>query len=386
MRRTCYWCKRDLRRDQDLYCAWCIRNQPWLHTNTFSRSNNYFTYPPDVLKGEPPELLVTPFMAMVTIFGLLGLLVLNAFVLIAGLYGKESWIYFVLWGILMVLSIPLHQRASRREAHGSRRDHRDYRSASTSPHPRHNASGTYTFFSNTGPSLSGAPALTAAGTRASVTPSTPRRTAEEPIKAWKVAQLVKHPLLNNGVAVFTGVGYGNLSPYGVEAEAECPKRFDGPSHSMFTCTCGFYAVKDRRVAENMLGPDDVVLLEVELYGTVLHFEDGYRAQHQRVMAVHARRQCWFKEDNQEELYTTYASGPGVQSYRAVLGKKSCQSPASVLVRHGDRQGIMVCVDHAHKSGVLPQPYVTRQQRFPAVILTDHIDCNTEWHWIERTAI
>jgi hypothetical protein len=64
------------------------------------------------------------------------------------------------------------------------------------------------------------------------------------------------------------------------------------------CTCGFYAYKDRAEAADLLAARPPVsrlfgtaLLEVDFAGTVIEFDRGYRAGHQRVLGVHVPPWC-----------------------------------------------------------------------------------------------
>lgn len=51
------------------------------------------------------------------------------------------------------------------------------------------------------------------------------------------------------------------------------------------CSCGFYALKES------VKPTEGIVLEVELYGTVIVCERGYRAERQRVLGVTLPAKC-----------------------------------------------------------------------------------------------
>ncbi len=86
--------------------------------------------------------------------------------------------------------------------------------------------------------------------------------------------------------------------YEVDSQAACAtySALDGvPPHSppAQDCTCGFYAVKDHEEASSMtfagasMAPDhgSSILLNVQLYGTVIEGTKGFRGSHQRVLSV-----------------------------------------------------------------------------------------------------
>ncbi len=126
---------------------------------------------------------------------------------------------------------------------------------------------------------------------------------------YKVARLVADPA--TGHAGFLGLTLGGR--YAREDIADCqvlngslppPRRWGRrrppPEHDApdLDCTCGFHALTDRSEATHLLatrppisrmfGP---VLVEVDLAGTVIEFDRGYRASHQRVLGVQVPRWC-----------------------------------------------------------------------------------------------
>lgn len=142
------------------------------------------------------------------------------------------------------------------------------------------------------------------------TPPWPTTTSDraEPIKAWKSAGLRWDPKQRRLRLASTGAG---VDMYEVEAEAvhhdpywhgtDCPVWDDDDDDVVCECTppephsapdptgqcrsCGFYAVAERPMASGGF------LLEVELYGRVIRHAKGYRAQYQRVLAVHVPPFC-----------------------------------------------------------------------------------------------
>lgn len=120
------------------------------------------------------------------------------------------------------------------------------------------------------------------------------------IRAWKRARV----LWNSGRPSFQGVGahYG----YGVDDEAKCRAdryglrvQFLGQTigeeyplaHAAprLDCGCGFWAY---RSADAPVEYPNAAYLDVELYGRIIEFEKGYRAQHQRVMRVTFDNWCY----------------------------------------------------------------------------------------------
>lgn len=98
-----------------------------------------------------------------------------------------------------------------------------------------------------------------------------------PILAHRAA----HLWLLRGVEPFGSVSHNHN--FGVEEQAECLNQtniHEGEPAPALVCDCGFYAVP---LDAEPWGNDDSVVLMVELSGTVIEHEQGYRAQHQRVV-------------------------------------------------------------------------------------------------------
>jgi hypothetical protein len=144
--------------------------------------------------------------------------------------------------------------------------------------------------------------------RVGALPTEDRPSHERP-SGYKVARLVADPA--TGQASFLGLTLGgrydpddvaacevlngSLPPPRRWGQRRIPEPHDAPDLS---CTCGFYALHRRGEATDLLaarppvsrmfGP---VLLEVDLAGTVVEFDRGYRASHQRVLGVQVPRWC-----------------------------------------------------------------------------------------------
>jgi hypothetical protein len=138
---------------------------------------------------------------------------------------------------------------------------------------------------------------------------TEQRPSHDRPGGFKIARLVADPV--TGRASFLGLTLGGL--YEQDSAAGCevlsgtlppPRRWGRrrppPTHAApdLGCTCGFYALADRGEATELLATRPpvsrmfgAVLLEVDLAGTVIEFDRGYRAGHQRVLGVQVPRWC-----------------------------------------------------------------------------------------------
>jgi hypothetical protein len=139
-------------------------------------------------------------------------------------------------------------------------------------------------------------------------PTEARSSYDRP-SGYKVARLVADPAGDGGG--FLGLTVGGL--YGHDMLAGCevlggslppPRRWgrrrppsphDAPD---LGCSCGFYAYKDRAPATELLATRPPIsrlfgtaLLEVDLAGTVIEFDRGFRASHQRVLGVQIPHWC-----------------------------------------------------------------------------------------------
>jgi hypothetical protein len=128
-------------------------------------------------------------------------------------------------------------------------------------------------------------------------------------QGYKVAKLVADP--SSGAGSFLGLTVGGL--YHEDTAASCevltgwlppPRRWGRrrkpPPHDVpdLGCTCGFYAFHDPAEAVALLSERPpvsrlfgLVLLEVDLAGTVIEFDRGFRASHQRVLGVQVPPWC-----------------------------------------------------------------------------------------------
>ena len=112
----------------------------------------------------------------------------------------------------------------------------------------------------------------------------------DPIRAWKSISLGadEHTVYLRS--------HHTQGPIALESLASCSQRYYSysdrrPPHGAvpeLTCSCGWYAVKDRAKLKE-LGYDGFVMAEVDLYGTVIEAEHGYRAEWQRILALRIRR-------------------------------------------------------------------------------------------------
>ncbi|MFN2557235.1 MAG: hypothetical protein ABR592_10285 [Nitriliruptorales bacterium] len=111
--------------------------------------------------------------------------------------------------------------------------------------------------------------------------------AHEAPRGWKCAQLVVS--LDGRQIRLAGLAVGGV--YGAEDVAVCLR---GAEHlpPALDCVCGFYAFSERRDAARLLarrldytGHVISVLCEVDLSGTVIVCDHGFRAERQRVLQV-----------------------------------------------------------------------------------------------------
>jgi hypothetical protein len=110
------------------------------------------------------------------------------------------------------------------------------------------------------------------------------------LRGYKVAQLI---VSSNDTAWLAGV---TSLRYGIDTVARCRRRVCQPPG--LDCRCGFYAFRDRQKALDLLGQvgtrhpaRSYVLLTVDLDGTVLEYESGFRAERQRVLRVEIPNAC-----------------------------------------------------------------------------------------------
>jgi hypothetical protein len=109
-------------------------------------------------------------------------------------------------------------------------------------------------------------------------------------RGYKVAQLI---VGDDDTAWLAGV---TSLRYGVDTLARCRRRVCVPPG--LDCRCGFYAFRERARAVDLLGQLAIrhparsyVLLTVDLDGSVLEYEAGFRAQRQRVLRVELPDAC-----------------------------------------------------------------------------------------------
>lgn len=144
--------------------------------------------------------------------------------------------------------------------------------------------------------------------RVGALPDEQRESYDRP-HGYKVARLVFDP--STGGGEFLGATVGGL--YSRDSTAGCevlagrlppPRRWGRrrvpAAHEVpdLGCTCGFHVFRDRRDATALLAARPpvsrlfgLVLLEVDLAGSVIEFERGFRASQQRVLGVQVPRWC-----------------------------------------------------------------------------------------------
>lgn len=103
----------------------------------------------------------------------------------------------------------------------------------------------------------------------------------EPFLGWKTLGI---KVTKKGKLKLVGVGAS--ARYGVDATARCNYFHDHVAPD-WDCTCGFYALTDK--------PDypeyGRFIARVELFGTVIEAQHGYRASRQRVLSLEVFREC-----------------------------------------------------------------------------------------------
>lgn len=128
---------------------------------------------------------------------------------------------------------------------------------------------------------------------------------------------------------------GMRDSYGIEATATCQafstmfdKKHKAPK---LDCQCGFYAVKEK--AGNY---QYHVEAEVELYGTVIEHERGYRAEKQRILRL--QMPCCF-ECNKKSTQTVFSRSAYLTDLN-LKRTKMVSSVISVCDKHG-KKGIEI---------------------------------------------
>lgn len=109
-------------------------------------------------------------------------------------------------------------------------------------------------------------------------------TRSEPFVGWKTLSI---HVTKKGKLRLLGAGY---TKYDVDATAKCTY---GHNHASpdWDCTCGFYALS----AKPTTAECGWFLANVELFGTVIEGEHGWRASRQRVLSMSAFRECQAKD-------------------------------------------------------------------------------------------
>lgn len=115
-----------------------------------------------------------------------------------------------------------------------------------------------------------------------------------PIEAFKYAQLVWD--VTEEKLRLTGIGHGADFPYDAKEATFTCKLYEH-DYPRINHSCGFYALK-KHVYDNInVIPAEVqnfidyVGLDIEMWGWIQEHKWGYRAQHQRVLAMHLKSTC-----------------------------------------------------------------------------------------------
>ena len=166
--------------------------------------------------------------------------------------------------------------------------------------------------------------------------SLPHTATTEPIVAWKVAELSLLPHVKEGVQ-FEGVIHGVR--YGVEAEAvhhegwpySMGEVVDGANPPLHCRHCGFYATTKAALPELFHDyTSRVVTLEVQLHGTVVKHERGWRAQRQTVLGAWVRRHCWRCGETAAGLVADGKAGPVMPACKYEMGLRASAFSLSEL--------------------------------------------------------
>lgn len=125
-----------------------------------------------------------------------------------------------------------------------------------------------------------------------------RTRSTEPLTGWKKARIVTS--FDSSHFEFRSMVHGvqyRADDVAVHAARtsqilNIDRTHPSPDPSGAQCNaCGFYAYKERFLAESEYTTRKGYLLEVELYGKVVEYSKGYRAERQRVLAVWVPRRC-----------------------------------------------------------------------------------------------
>ncbi len=176
----------------------------------------------------------------------------------------------------------------------------------------------------------------------------PEAEDDQPRRGYKTAQVLIAP--DRSAARLKGITVGGS--YEADDEASCVRGCTPPA---LGCTCGFYALKRRDEALDLLretlaanGLRHKALLTVDLDGEVLEYERGYRGEHQRVMGVEFERVCARCADlGRPRLATTLAAA---RSFRLSPFARTLGAPPSPATRMLPVRP--VCDDHVPDGAVV----------------------------------
>lgn len=134
---------------------------------------------------------------------------------------------------------------------------------------------------------------------AAETGSLPEREDDTPILGYKTATLAWARTEEHQTYQPTLESVYSTTAFNLTADrAECHRGGDHTAPDL-ACTCGFYAVRERERVEDIYG-HAYVLLDVELFGKVIVYEHGYRAERQRILSIGVRG-CWYCNETPSHL-------------------------------------------------------------------------------------
>ena len=176
----------------------------------------------------------------------------------------------------------------------------------------------------------------------------PEKHDDQARRGYKAAQVLITPDLTS--ARLKGITVGGS--YTADDAASCVR---GCSPPALGCTCGFYALRRRDEALDLMretlaanGLRHKALLTVELDGEVLQYERGYRGEHQRVMGVEFERVCARCSDlGRPRLASQLAAA---RSYRLSPFARTLAAPPSPATRMLPVRP--VCDDHVPEGAIV----------------------------------
>jgi hypothetical protein len=129
-----------------------------------------------------------------------------------------------------------------------------------------------------------------------------RRTQEDPILAWRMWQIQNGELDSLGRSTSWAPG-NNVAKHQPESE-----RCFASQLGMESCSCGYYAWDSKKQALQMYTTSECLVLGlIQLWGTVVKYEKGYRATNAKILALSDRKNLmkeWgYPEDYRKEVFS-----------------------------------------------------------------------------------